>query len=162
MQMNNVCTDARNATSRLSELWATTPSVHGKCREEHIYWQGSTESATDASVPMKKDRSLPYGHYVYAWLDNGAAFYIGKGIGSRRTQAHSNDDGTPAACEVWRSKIGTRFESVVIRDGLTDEGARLVESVLIDLIRPACNITSGMSRQERPPLTLPRNIVAVA
>lgn len=98
------------------------------------------------------------GRYVYAWLDDGAVFYIGKGVGDRVITRHTGKDEYPASCQLWRERIGERFSYVIIRDGLTDEGAELVESVLIDLLHPACNIAAPSSCRGQGVLTIPRTL----
>jgi predicted nucleic acid-binding Zn ribbon protein len=97
--------------------------------------------------------TTPKGYYVYAWLDAGAVFYIGIGQGERVTTRHTIGN-MDSPCEQW---IGVRFAARIVRDNLTDEGARLIESVLINAIRPACNSAKGHKRVDRPPLTLPRD-----
>lgn len=123
----------------------------------------SVKPNTQLSVrsPLLKHTSTR-GRYVYAWLDDGAVFYIGKGVGDRVIQRHQTSKGLDASCQSWRDSIGERFSFRIIRDNLTDEGSALIESVLIDLINPACNIATGMQRKERPPLTLPRHLGQVA
>lgn len=94
------------------------------------------------------------GDYVYGWFDNDGIFYIGRGCNNRAWERHINSsDGTLAKCETLR--INSKgFYVRILKDNLTLEGAILIESVLIDLLRPYGNINRGTSRQERPPLEL--------
>lgn len=86
------------------------------------------------------------GYCVYAWLDGGQLFYIGIALGSRAFQSHKSS-GKLAPCEVRRRSIGDRFKVAIVRDNLTEEGARLIEATLINFLRPECNIQPGTSRQ---------------
>jgi hypothetical protein len=109
---------------------------------------------------MKYMKCKTRGHYVYAWLDDGAVFYIGRGTGIRYKENHKAKGGL-AYCELWKRRIGDRFSIVIVQDNLTDEGATLVEQVLIKLIRPACNHTVSSGRKDRPPLVLARDVLAL-
>ncbi len=121
----------------------------GSCDEEGTAYQGRK----------------PVGRYIYAWYRNGEnlPFYIGKGIGDRAWRHHDNGDGSaPAACQVIRSS-SKRFEVRILRENLTQEGALLCESLLLDFLTEQCGITlanqhGGTQRQERPPLELPLNL----
>lgn len=108
------------------------------------------------------------GRYVYGWFDDGELFYIGRGVGGRyakshKTGTHGSVSERQAECEMRREQCrsaGRKFTVHIFRDGLTQEGAALIESVLIDLFQPACNASKGMSRQERPPLELPPHVLS--
>lgn len=98
----------------------------------------------------------PRSSYVYGWYDPKCdlPFYIGKGVGDRAWVKHLAGDKTEAVCERFRTD-STRV--VIFRDNLTDEGATLVESVLINVFRslgaPLMNDKEPTSRLEIPPLT---------
>lgn len=94
------------------------------------------------------------GRYVYAWYEDDAIFYVGIGRGQRGVARHMSQ-GTLAPCERHRRKIGNRFSARIVRDNLTSEGARLIEAVLISLLRPKYNKMGGHKRRERPPLSWP-------
>lgn len=72
--------------------------------------------------------------YVYAWFQAGSAmpFYVGKGSGSR----------------AWRKERGDAAVRL-LREGLTEEQALLVEGVLIDVLwdvgAPLINLRRGCS-----------------
>ncbi len=105
----------------------------------------------------KECRTPPKGYFIYAWHEDERIFYIGLGQGWRMTEKHT-DASSPdniAPCERHRRTIGDRFSVKVVRDNLTDEGARLVEGVLINLLEPEYNRKAGHNRRERLPLTLP-------
>lgn len=95
-------------------------------------------------VKQKLEKIRPRGYYVYGWFFKGhmCPNYIGKGRGDR----------------AWRSDKGAS-EVRIFRDNLTEEGALLVESVLIELYLedrvPLRNIARGIVRQEVSPLSLP-------
>lgn len=84
------------------------------------------------------------GAYVYGWYRQGEAlpFYIGKGKNGR----------------AWRRGCPPNTEIRIYRDRLTDEGAFLVESVLINVFKtlgaPLVNQKAGIIRAEKPPLKL--------
>lgn len=108
----------------------------------------------DPYVPT--DTKIPNGYYVYLWMDKNCLFYVGKGIGRRAWERHITGkgiDSRSADCEKRRS-VATDFRVIIARDNLTDEGARLLESVFIDLYRPECNQMDGIHRQEKPPLIM--------
>jgi hypothetical protein len=99
------------------------------------------------------------GRYVYAWFNEKSIlpFYIGKGIASRGWQRHACTGGRAAFCNQLRndSKV---FHVHVVRDNLTNEGAMLLESSLINLFTflGGCegNLVTSLKRQEKPPLEL--------
>ena len=100
----------------------------------------------------------PRGRYVYAGFNNSSPFpfYVGKGVGDRGWRRHIYK-GQSAYCNRLRSE-SAGFHCQVVRDGLTNEGAMLLESSLIDLFSAlggcAGNQVSGLRRQEVPPLWL--------
>ena len=100
----------------------------------------------------------PRGRYVYAWFNNSSPFpfYVGKGVGNRGWRRHMCK-GLSAYCTRLRcDSIG--FHCQVVRDNMTNEGAMLVESSLIDFFSAlgGCdgNQVSPLRRQEVPPLWL--------
>jgi hypothetical protein len=104
-------------------------------------------------------RSFPRGRYVYAWFSDTdpLPFYIGKGVDGRAWERHQDADGRAMWCQTVRS-TAKGFRAEVIRDNLTNEGALLVEAVLIAFTQLLgallTNQVGGMSRQEQPPLEL--------
>lgn len=100
----------------------------------------------------------PRGRYVYAWFnrDSPFPFYVGKGVGDRAWRRHMCK-GQSAFCTRLRiDSVG--FHCQVVRDNMTNEGAMLLESSLIDLFSAmggcAGNQISPLRRQEVPPLWL--------
>lgn len=100
----------------------------------------------------------PRGRYVYAWFNDESPFpfYVGKGVGDRAWQRHLVS-GASAECQRIRSS-STGFWCHIVRDGLTNEGAMLLESALISFFNALgkCegNQVSPLRRQEVPPLWL--------
>ena len=100
----------------------------------------------------------PRGRYVYAWFNNSSPFpfYVGKGVGDRAWRRHMCK-GLSAYCTRLRcDSVG--FHCQVVRDNMTNEGAMLLESSLVDFFFAlggcAGNQISPLRRQEVPPLWL--------
>jgi hypothetical protein len=110
------------------------------------------------AVSAASSRRDPRGRYVYAWFNNDSPFpfYVGKGVGGRGWQRHMHK-GQSAFCNKLRSS-SSGFRVHVVRDNMTNEGAMLLESSLIDLFSAlggcAGNQVSPLRRQEVPPLWL--------
>lgn len=95
----------------------------------------------------------PRGSYVYGWYDGEELFYVGMGHGDRAFVCHKND-GMYAPCELRRRKAGKNFRVDIIRDNMTAAGAVLVESVLINFLKPPTNIKPGGKKCTSEDLTL--------
>jgi hypothetical protein len=97
------------------------------------------------------------GKCVYGWFIKGheLPFYIGKGYGERVLRTHMNGD-RKAPCERVRQAAGGDFVAVVFKDNLTEEGALLAESLLINVFKSMgallSNVSEPLKRQELPPL----------
>jgi hypothetical protein len=100
----------------------------------------------------------PKGRYVYAWFNDESPFpfYVGKGVGDRAWKRHMLR-GQTAICNKIRS-TSKRFWIHIVRDGLTNEGAMLLEAALVDMFSAlggcVANQVCPMRRQEVPPLWL--------
>lgn len=72
------------------------------------------------------------GHYVYAYVDprDNSVFYIGKGVG-QRAFAHLDDFSKPTIAEL--QNLGLKPQIELLKWGLTDAEAIIVESTAIDL-----------------------------
>lgn len=98
---------------------------------------------------------LPSHCYVYGWKHRNQKlpFYIGQGQRNRAWTRHTIGPEL-AQCQLYYDKENT--EIIIYRDGLTKEGARLVEAVLIriftDLGAVLLNIGGPLKRQEKLPL----------
>ena len=109
------------------------------------------KKTSDNSIKNFGKKALEHlDYYVYALLDpDGSIFYIGKGKGNR-VFSHVNEAekaqnaqklGTPDALSKKLQHIkdikakGGKVGQYIIRHGLTNEHALIVESVLIDLFR---------------------------
>lgn len=76
----------------------------------------------------------PKGCYVYAWLDKDEIFYIGKGYGNRAVEKHNQE------AENRRITADGNFSVVIIQDSLTNREAYLIESCLLRILHPSCNL----------------------
>jgi len=105
----------------------------------------------------------PIGRYVYAWFndDSPFPFYVGKGVADRAWKRHMLK-GQSAFCNKIRS-ASSRFWVHIVKDGLTNEGAMLLEAALIGMFSAmggcVANQVSPLRRQEVPPLWL-RDVLA--
>lgn len=103
---------------------------------------------TICTKPNNRKSITDYGWYTYGWYYNGSdlPYYIGYGCNNR---AHDKHVGV---CKTKDTVVK------IFRNGLTREGAMLIESVLIDLFRSlgASLRNSGepLRRKEVLPLTL--------
>ena len=96
---------------------------------------------------FKKNTLEHLGYYVYALMDpDGSIFYIGKGKGNRifshikefqKAKNLSSDDALSKKLQHIKDIVdsGKQVKHYIIRHGLTNEHALIVESVLIDLFR---------------------------
>ena len=125
-------------------------------------WNGARLSPGPARNPPEKQvrpksqpesealpvSNLPKGRYVYAWFKDGEIlpFYIGKGADRRAWQRHTIG-GRTAYCQRLRDSAST-FQVKIIKDNLTDEGASLVESVLMSFLVDTCGVI--LSNQSEP------------
>lgn len=107
--------------------------------------------------PLNANKS-PRGRYVYAWFNDESPFpfYVGKGVGDRAWKRHMLK-GQTAMCNKIRSS-SKGFWVHIVRDGLTNEGAMLLESALVEMFSAmggcVANQVSPLRRQEVPPLWL--------
>jgi hypothetical protein len=88
----------------------------------------------------------PKGNYVYAWFkdDEPIPFYIGRGVDDRQWREHFEQRNyqrcgkrISAECEKIR-KQASKFTPKVVCDNLTDQGAKLLETVLINFLSETC------------------------
>ena len=106
----------------------------------------------------RRNRPIPQMHYVYAWFKNDEIlpFYIGKGTGCRAWDRHiDSTTGKDCTCErIARSAEVLRIK--IIKDGLLDTEATLLEWTLIHFLVGTCGVPmanrSGMWH-ESPILT---------
>ena len=119
-------------------------------------WKNQSRKKPANSKSLKNER--PTGFYVYIWMDGDTPFYVGKGVGRRAWIRHVHRDKTSTYCEKRRANCGDNFRVLIARQRLTEEGAILVESVLINTLRNLgfilYNDTDGSKRLESPPLEL--------
>ncbi len=92
---------------------------------------------------FSKDVQEKLGHYVYGLIDprNGRYFYIGKGQRNRvfeHVEEARNPKETSNKYKIQTirdiQEDGLEIQHIIIRHGLNDDEARLVEAVLIDFI----------------------------
>ena len=85
-------------------------------------------------------RSLgsPRRHYVYAWYDKGALFYIGTGANSRAIIPHFVGKRLSQA-EVRRRESKEHFRCEILCDDMGKIEAVAIETHLIKTLRPECN-----------------------
>lgn len=86
---------------------------------------------------------------VYAWLDGEEIFYIGCGSGWRCIMPHIQKNGLSSAAELHRERIGQKFQSLIIQDGLSRDNAILTCYQLVELARPGFNDCTGASNSLR-------------
>ena len=117
-------------------------------RKKHTVQPADELTATIVNRPKK----LPRGNYVYGWynFDAHLPFYVGMGTGSRAWDNHQE------SCENRRT---SRTRIVVYRTNLTEEGARLIESVLILVfLRLGAELTNQaityQNKRDKPPLEI--------
>lgn len=114
-----------------------------------MLWYYSSEQSVEENqlatqFPYFKDVLLDrIGHYVYALIDprNDQIFYIGEGKGNRLYSHVAEKQITEDTRSAKLSTIheieqrGQEVQYLILRHGLTKKEARLIESVLIDLLR---------------------------
>ena len=89
--------------------------------------------------PLPDEFSKKLGHYVYVYVDprNNKPFYIGKGQGNRAL-GHLYDENDPNREKAEKIKeirdAGMYPDIYLLRYGMTDAEARMVEAAAIDLI----------------------------
>lgn len=128
-----------------------------KCRKES-YQSAKVGKPLVTHVKSYVSRAVyrPRGFYVYGWCNpesNGLPFYIGRGNDDRAWIRHKvgSED---AACEKLR-RSDTKV--VIYRDNLTNDGAALIESVLISVFYslgcPLVNEMPALKGNPTSPLT---------
>ena len=81
-------------------------------------------------------KSLKYYVYALCYIDsNGESipFYIGKGVGDRCLQ-HLREEGTTKAEKISKSSSEKKFTIDILRHGLDEQTAKIVEATCIDLV----------------------------
>ncbi len=101
-----------------------------------------------------KVMKAPVGWYVYGWYERKELFYVGMGVDRRAFEIHKSKTNYYAECEMRRRRIGRKFRVRIIRDRLTEVGARFLESSLIDYLKPECNVARGRKGMPEGELTL--------
>jgi hypothetical protein len=128
-----------------------------RCYEEFTTKYHHQKVCGDCSI-KKKAPKIPVGWYVYGWFhsEEMLPFYIGKGIGRRAWDVHNGDYYLYADCQKERT---SNTIVKILRENLTEEGALLCESILIDSLREfgvlLTNRSNGIKRPEVLPLELP-------
>ena len=75
-------------------------------------------------------------HYVYLYIDprNGEVIYVGKGVGQRALAHVNRDDESPFTVRLKAmDEAGVKPRIDILRYGLTEDQAQLVEAAIIDL-----------------------------
>lgn len=115
----------------------------------------SIMEANIMEIPPEVQQRL--GYYVYQLIDptNGKVFYIGKGKGDRvlsHIKEEANFDGSSESYSVLPLKLGfikslkaggREPTHVIVRHGMTEQEAELVEAVLIQETSGLTNLVSG-------------------
>lgn len=124
--------------------------------------QGSQKTQTPRQKRQPPGTHHAKGRYVYLWFkdDEIFPFYVGKGVGNRAVVTHTchwNGVTLWAPCERMRQSA-RKFNVVIVRDNLTNEGASLLESSFIQYFTKMGVILTNQAtpqlRQEIPPLAL--------
>ncbi|MFA5767475.1 MAG: hypothetical protein WC919_06120 [Candidatus Paceibacterota bacterium] len=120
------------------------------CRKQ--FWDGVSPKSKKpkSQKPLKPG---PRGRYVYVWFKDNEVlpFYIGKGVGGRAWERHKigcGETARPAYCQRLREQASA-FSIKIIKDNLTAEGARLVESALIGFLDLCGVMLSNQCEPER-------------
>lgn len=95
------------------------------------------------------------GYCIYVWEDTSEIFYVGIGSTIRRaTNTHTTSSGQLSDAEVYRRQLGNNFKHRIIQDGLTENGALLIENLLINLLQPKYNIQKNRNIKVYGELTI--------
>lgn len=102
-------------------------------------------------------------HYVYALMDDNKIFYVGKGQGNRVfdhiQESVADDQACSAKLQLIRKikKAGKSVRHIIIRHGLTEREALLLEATIIDLwefeVKGLTNKASGHRTIEKGIMT---------